>query len=274
MEPARPVDPVHRGIGEAARLREARAPSGNRQNPAAVRDEPVALHLRPRVEDRDARVVERRQADRLAAPDRAGVALGRDHHGQRVVVGEGDARLGEPPGGRRMHGVEQLRPEPHGEDLRLGIAEADVVLDEARRAVLDHQPDIEHALERGPPPDHLGERRADDTGDRCLGHLRGHHRRRRVGAHAAGVRPAIAVEGALVVLRGAEKEQVLPVGENEEARLLAGHEFLDDDARPRSLGEDRVQRRLRLYDRLRDGHALAGGEAVGLDDDRRALAAT
>ena len=38
--------------------------------------------------------------------------------------------------------------------------------------------------------------------------------------------------------------------------------------------EDRVERGVRLGEGLGDGHALAGGEAVGLDHDRRALGAS
>ena len=67
------------------------------------------------------------------------------------------------------------------------------------------------------------------------------------------------------------RQQVLAVGEDEEARLLAGHELLDHHPRAGAFGEDRVERRLRLGDGRGDGHALAGGEAVGLDHDRRAL---
>ena len=64
--------------------------------------------------------------------------------------------------------------------------------------------------------------------------------------------------------------QVLAVGEHEEARLLAGHELLDHHPRAGAGGEDRVERRQRLAHGLGHGHALAGGEPVGLDHDRRA----
>ena len=57
-------------------------------------------------------------------------------------------------------------------------------------------------------------------------------RRRRIGAHAAGVRAGVAVADALVVLRGAEAAAaVVAVAEAEEARLLAVEEFLDHHLR-------------------------------------------
>ena len=98
----------------------------------------------------------------------------------------------------------------------------------------------------------------------------GHHRGRRVGAHAAGHRAAVAVEGALVVLGGAEQEAVGSVGQDEERGLLAGHELLDDDAGAGAFGEDRVEGGVGLGEGFGDGDALAGGEAVGLDHDRGA----
>ena len=74
-----------------------------------------------------------------------------------------------PPVGAGEAGVEELGAEAHGEDLRLGVAEADVVLDEPRRAAVDHQAGVEHALVGGAAAGHLGERRADDALDRGLG---------------------------------------------------------------------------------------------------------
>ena len=68
---------------------------------------------------------------------------------------------------------------------------------------------------------------------------------------------------------------VVPSHEREEARLLACHEFLDHDlgaGRAERAGEAGVDRRVGLVDGHRDDDALAGGEAVGLDHDRRAAA--
>ena len=84
--------------------------------------------------------------------------------------------------------------------------------------------------------------------------------------------PVLAVEGALVVLRGGERQRMRAVDQGEEARLLADQEFLDDDfgaggpERAREAGIDGGRRRLA---RLGDDDAFAGGQPVGLDDDRQ-----
>jgi hypothetical protein len=59
--------------------------------------------------------------------------------------------------------------------------------------------------------------------------LRRHHRRRRVGAHAARVGPGVAVPHRLVVLRRRQGNGRLPVQQREEGGLLAVKKLLDDD---------------------------------------------
>ena len=108
----------------------------------------------------------RGSADPLAAGVGAGIAARGHHHGQGVVVGEVHPRLAELARGAGEAGVEQLGAEAHGEHLRLGVAEAHVVLDEARPAVRDHEPGVEDALVGGAAAGHLGEGRADDALDR------------------------------------------------------------------------------------------------------------
>ena len=67
------------------------------------------------------------------------------------------------------------------------------------------------------------------------------------------------------------------VAEAEETRFLAVEELLDHHFRAglaEGAVETGVERGQRLADRHGDGDALAGREAVGLDDDRRALCST
>ena len=96
---------------------------------------------------------------------------------------------------------------------------------------VDHQPGIEHAAIGDAAAGERGDGRPDDLRHHALGHRVGQDRRRRIGAHAAGVRALVAVEGALVVLRRAEGDDGLAVGEREEARLLALQEILDHQRR-------------------------------------------
>ena len=79
-----------------------------------------------------------------------------------------------------------------------------------------------------------------------------------------------------MVLRSRERQHVLAVRHDDEARFLAVEEFLDDDHAARvaeGAGEHGLGREDRLVGARGDDHALARGEAVGLDDDRRALRA-
>jgi hypothetical protein len=77
-----------------------------------------------------------------------------------------------------------------------------------------------------------------------------------------------------VVLRRGERQHVLPVDQRGEARFLAFQEFLDDDFSARGSecpGEAGIDCTLGRRRRLGDDHALAGRQAVGLDDDRQLL---
>ena len=88
--------------------------------------------------------------------------------------------------------------------------------------------------------------------------------------------PEIAVEGALVVLGGADLQRVAAVAQGEEARLLAGQELLDHERaaglpeRSTHGGPDGIQR---LVVAGRDHYPLAGREPVGLDDDGQRMLA-
>ncbi len=96
----------------------------------------------------------------------------------------------------------------------------------------------------------------------------------RIGPHAAGVRALVIVERALVVLRRADGQHGFAVGEHEERRLLALHEFLDHHfgpGRAKTAAEHVVDGGHRsIFVHCHD-HALAGSQSVGLDHDGRAL---
>ncbi len=75
-----------------------------------------------------------------------------------------------------------------------------------------------------------------------------------------------------MVLGGGERHRVLAVAQDEERGLLAGEELLDDDGAAgfaERAAEHHVDRRLGLGRGRRHHDALAGGEPVGLDHDRR-----
>jgi len=96
---------------------------------------------------------------------------------------------------------------------------------------------------------------------------------RGVGAHAAGIGAGIAVADPLVILRRDQRQRMRAIHQREEAELLAVEKFLDHDLR-RGLAElrplqHRVDLGLGFGEARADDDALAGGETVRLDDDRR-----
>ena len=78
----------------------------------------------------------------------------------------------------------------------------------------------------------------------------------------------------MILARG-ERQDVRPIDHHDEACLLAGEKILDDQAcarfAERVAAEHRVDGGMRLFRALRDDDALAGGQAIRLDDDRCAV---
>ena len=145
--------------------------------------------------------------------------------------------------------------------LRLGVAEADVVLDEARAVGGEHQPGVQDTDVRRAGGGEVVEDRLDERGHQ-LGRLVG-HRSRGVGAHPTGVRADVALADALVVLGQRQGDGGGPVAQGDQRALRAGHPLLEEE---RAGG--RADRRDRLVVGVGNGHALAGRQAVELDDDR------
>ena len=141
---------------------------------------------------------------------------------------------------------------------------------------VDHHAGVEEAGVADAVGRHAGHRGQDHLAHQPRVQRRGHDRRGRVRAHAAGVGAAVAVLQPLVILRRGQREHVAAVDHDDEARLLAGEEFLDDHAcagvAHRVVDQHRIDRLVRLARRRRHDHALPGGEPVGLDDDRCAVA--
>ncbi len=106
-------------------------------------------------------------------------------------------------------------------------------------------------------------------------YLGGDHRGRRVGAHAAGVGAAVAIADALVILAGGHRQHVLAVDHDDEAGFLTVQELFDHDAgtgiAEGIAGEHVAHGVFGFGQGHGDDHALAGGQAVGLDHDRRTL---
>ena len=154
----------------------------------------------------------------------------------------------------------------------LRVAESDVELDDFWSVFPDHKPNKKHTPKRRSSRSHATDRRRDDLTHDSIAHLRGHDRRWRISAHAAGVGAGIPIPCSFVVLRAGERRRGGPIAESEEGNLFAIKEFLDDHLASGAfkLGQKRVHCALGLFNRGRDDHAFAACQSVGLDDDRRA----
>ncbi len=78
-----------------------------------------------------------------------------------------------------------------------------------------------------------------------------------------------------MILAGGHRQDVLAVDHHDKARLFAVEELFNDDAvsgvAKGVTCQHVVNGGFRFFQRHGDNHALAGGQAVGLDDDRRAF---
>ena len=101
------------------------------------------------------------------------------------------------------------------------------------------------------------------------------HRRGRIRAHAAGVGAFVAVQQTLVILAGRHWQHVLAIHHDDEAGFFTFEKFLDHHARARItelvVGKHHINGSERFILGHRHDHALACREAIGLDDDRRAV---
>jgi hypothetical protein len=76
---------------------------------------------------------------------------------------------------------------------------------------------------------HPVNRRLQDVAVHSVQHVPRRDARRRIRAHAARVGARVVVADALVVLCGREGSDGVPIAEGEDAELVAGEEFLDDN---------------------------------------------
>src|SRR5207249_4389574 len=88
---------------------------------------------------------------------------------------------------------------------------------------------VQDSGERRAAPGELEDHRRVDLSDQLVDLGRAEAGNRRERTHAAGVRPGIAVAGALVVAGRGQWNRPPAVAEREHGELLAFEQFLDDD---------------------------------------------
>ena len=210
-------NPSGQSIAGSPRMRRHARRAGRRRwrrsfstRPPAARMRPSRIRLGAGVEDLHVRHRRRavEAADFAAALRRSGIAARRHHHGDRARHrSSADRSSASSPSYAACSAGSRS-------DINRGSSawhsgSPNRTLNSISFAPLggQHQPGIQHAAERRAAPRHLGERRTDDAVHRGVLQRRGERRRRRVGAHAAGVRTGLALADALVVLRGAERQR-------------------------------------------------------------------
>ena len=204
------------------------------------------------------------------------VATGRQHdaNARAWVPLRFDLVQGLGEGG--FHQQHQARLQAQHHRLGFRIAETAVELDDFRvTGFVDHQACVEETGVHVAFIGHATHGWPDHQVHDALVHVGGHHRRRGVGTHAAGVRAAVAVADALVVLAGGHRQYVLAVDHHDKAGFFAVEEFLDDHARTGVTkgiaGEHVAYGVFGFLQGHGDDHAFTGSQAIGLDHDRCAF---
>ena len=204
--------------------------------------------------------------NRISESRRCRVAGGGGDDGARRARGdlERDRRDVAAGGGQRQR--REVAAEQGQDGLGLGVAEADVVLDEARPIGGQHQAGVEDADVRDAGGGEVIEDRLDERGHQLVGRVR--DRCRRVGAHSPGVGAGVALADALVVLGQRERDRHASVAQGQQRALGAGHPLLEHERLADVTGRADGRFGLGVVGRHRD--ALAAGQPVELDDDRAA----
>src|SRR5438105_2795253 len=203
------VDPLHGRIGRLPGLGHGIPRRGDGQDAPAVRDEAPAAHRGAGMEDE--RAVPLGVVDSLDRRPRValrGIARSGEDDGDGGLVRSVQRPSAEVALSRGGEHAEQVVLEQRDDRLRLGIAEAAVELQHPRPVVGEHQAGVEDADERRPALRELVEHRPVDALDDLLrvDPLDG-----RVRAHAAGVRPGVAVADPLEVLRDRQRDRASAV---------------------------------------------------------------
>ena len=269
----------NRGIGGALRLPHRIRKGGDAQHAAAA-DHRSAVRERGTCMEHDhIRVRVRRDAfeafDNVSLARMVRISGSREHDAKRrAPVPLGVDRI-ERGVHRVLDQVDQVGLEPRHDRLRFRVAQATIKFKGFRAAGgVDHHARIEEPGVGNAFRGHAVHGRHDDLAHDPRMQLGRDHRRGRISAHAASVRARVAILQSLVVLRRRQRQHILAVDHDDEARFLAGEKLFDDDAGTgiahRIVDQHRIDRRVRLGKRHRDDDALPRGETVGLDHDGRA----
>ena len=198
-------------------------------------------------------------ADRLAGIVSARIPGRRQHHAHARPAAPFQFHARQLAAGRRHQHRHEIGRHTVHQRLRLRIAQAHVELQHLRSRRRHHQSRVQETSES-----HRFHRRIDDAVQNLSGLRLGENRPIAIRSHAAGVRTGVAIEDGLVILSGRQRHNVSPVAQRDEAHLFATKKLFDYQP-----ALQRAQRRFGLLAVLRDDHALARRQPVGLQHHRK-----
>ncbi len=268
-------------VGAGSGFRQGGARRGDREHAAPGGDDVAVFLGGAGVEDGDA-------GDGGSfgeAADRVAGARGR----RVIVCGEHEREGGAIAGDRDGGGIEgaarggdeelgEIAGDELQDGLTLGVAEADVVLEEEGVAGgRDHEAGEEDAAEGGARALHAREGGGEDLALDAGEEVGREASARRERAHAAGVGARVAVADTFVIARGGEHEIPFAVADREHADLFAEERVFEDDGRARIAEHPVDEHGARGVERFvfggGDDDPFARAEAARLHDDRRAVLA-
>ena len=204
----------------------------------------------------------------------AGIAAGRQNDAGSSAIGPFNLELCQRLVLYRLHHRQKIGFQQRQYNLRLGVAEAAVILDDLRAIGREHQAKVQTAFEWAALFTHGCKRRKEDgvhadLRDFCgvIG-VGGH------GAHTAGIEAGVIVPGTFVIHGRDHGADGTAVGKCQHADLGTSEKFFDDNflaglAKGLVL-HDGFHRILRLVQVLRDQNALAERQTVCLEHNREA----
>ncbi len=204
--------------------------------------------------------------DPRAAVAACGVVAGGEHDGNGRACPPAELDVRQVAGRSGSERCEQITVDERQQRLRLGVAEAAVVLEHPRAGRGQHQPREQRPDERAAPGRELRQDGAAREVDQLLDLVDAEAGNRSERPHPPGVRAPVTVLRALEVLRDGQRERRDTVAESEYGHLGALEQLLDDEraCEPFELGKP--GRHLGL--RPADDDPFAGREAVGLEHAR------
>ena len=209
------------------------------------------------------------------------IAARGEHYAHARAVVPLNLYIGEPAVGNGLEYVHQVGSEHRQNNLRFGVAEAGVVFHHLHTLVCAHKAEVQAALERSALGVHCVHRGNHYGVHNLFFQLLRPEGAGREGAHSASVEALVAVERALVVARGYHRHDCFAVGKGEHGYLFAGgifeaaHTLFDyyfiASGTEGLVEHNALQALFCLFERIAYEHALAEGEAVGLQNYGRAL---